>query len=131
MSAPPPPPTPPPPLPPASNSTAPAPPPGAPPPLKEEGATSKPTLFEHESYELQDGNKLTKKDPKSPQTIEELESLNEALATYIQVRSAGSQVSRLDLTFSHAFSQLTNINSPTPCRRFARADYYEAGDPLC
>ncbi|GMH86655.1 hypothetical protein TrVE_jg10699 [Triparma verrucosa] len=84
MSAPPPPPTPPPPLPPASNSTVPAPPPGAPPPLKGEGATSKPTLFEHESYELQDGNKLTKKDPKSPQTIEELESLNEALATYIQ-----------------------------------------------
>ena len=45
----------------------------------------KPIMFEHDMYELTDGNMLKRKDPSAPQTIEEMESLLESLGTYVQV----------------------------------------------
>ena len=57
-------------------------PPAGPPP----GQPVKPIMFEHEMYDLTDGNMLKRKDPSAPQTIEEMESLLESLGTYVQVR---------------------------------------------
>lgn len=57
----------------------------------------KPIMFEHDMYELTDGNMLKRKDPETPQTIEEMESLLESLGSYVQVRKrhrAGSDATR-------------------------------------
>jgi len=45
----------------------------------------KPILFSHPQYELDDGNKLKRKADAGEQTIDEMESLLDAMTTFVQV----------------------------------------------
>ena len=45
----------------------------------------KPILFSHPQYELDDGNKLKRKEDAGEQTIDEMESLLDAMTTFVQV----------------------------------------------